>query len=267
MRLGRSFVEPRFLGLLDRAPPAIARRLHRASFGARLLRPLVNALAPRGPATVQVRSGVAKGVRLVIKPREEKYYWTGTHEPEVQLAFARELAPGTTVWDVGAHVGFYTVLASRAVGDLGHVHAFEPSPENRLRLLEALRLNDAQNVVVHEVALAARSGSAPLYRHRFSTSWTLVEARGDEPDSEVACTTIDELAGALGVPDLIKIDAEGAELDVLRGGVNALRATDTVLIVEFSALELVGEAQALLPGHRFEQLAERHWLLRPRHAR
>jgi FkbM family methyltransferase len=260
---GRALITRPIVRLLDLTPSSVALRLQSDSRAARLLRPFANVLLPGQPTAVLVRSGVGQGIRLLIKPREEKYYWTGAHEPEVQRALARELAPGMTVWDVGAHIGFFTVLAARRVGGRGRAHAFEPNPENRSRLVEAVAMNDLQNVVVHDLALAGRSGSAPLYGHRFTTNWSLLEERGDATAHEVTCVTIDELACSMDAPDLIKIDAEGAELDVLRGGVGFLVERRPVLVVEFTTPLLVDDARRILHSHMFEQLAERHWLLRP----
>jgi len=231
--------------------------------GTRLVRPLVNAVVPRDRTTVQVRSGGAEGALLVIDPREEKYYWTGTHEPAVQRALARELGQGMTAWDVGAHIGFLTVIASRAVGEEGHVHAFEPHDDNRARLLETLRLNDLDNVSVHDVALSSQAGFVPFYRHRFTTSWSLDAERGQGHEVDVRCTTLDALAGSLGAPNLIKIDAEGVELEVLRGGQSVIAETRPVLIVEFSTDQLVDDARSILSDYSFELLADRHWVMRP----
>jgi FkbM family methyltransferase len=169
-----------------------------------------------------------------------------------------------TAWDVGAHIGFLTVIASRAVGRDGQVHAFEPHDDNRARLLETLRLNDLDNVSVHDVALSSQSGLVPFYRHRFTTSWSLDADRGQGHEADVRCTTLDDLAESIGTPDLIKIDAEGVELEVLRGGASVIAETRPVLIVEFSTPQLVDDARSLLSDYSFELLADRHWVLRPR---
>ncbi|HSF31081.1 MAG TPA: FkbM family methyltransferase [Candidatus Tectomicrobia bacterium] len=229
---------------------------------ARLLRLLINRLVPSDPTWVVVRSGAASGLQLLIDPKQEKFYWTGTHETAVQLAIVHTLKPGMTFWDIGAHIGFFSLLASRCVGDSGHIHAFEPLPPNRQRLLAAIDKNGSTNITVHDMALAATHGEALFYAHGSSLMWTLVPGRGEREGMTVPCCTLDEMAQSLPLPNLIKIDAEGAEVDILRSGTQFLAAQRPMLIVEFSNNELLLEAQTLLPSCTFERIAARHWLMR-----
>ena len=83
-----------FARLIDSTPSAVAARFGTTSMFARATRPLVNRLLPREPAVVTVRSGPARGLRLPVYAREEKYYWTGTYETAVQVAVAEALRPG-----------------------------------------------------------------------------------------------------------------------------------------------------------------------------
>jgi FkbM family methyltransferase len=221
------------------------------------VRPLVNRLAPAGPAWVTVRSGPAQGITLLIDARTEKFLWTGLHEPAVQHAMTRLLRPGMTFWDVGAHVGFFTVLGARLVGDQGHVHAFEPVVANRARLSAAIEKNGCGNVTIHDLALSSAPGEAVLHAHESSAMWSLA---GDGEDGvTVRCETLDSLG--LPRPDLVKIDAEGVELEVLRGGGELLSTARPALLVEFTIEALVEEARGLLPGYAFEHLDGNHWLL------
>jgi FkbM family methyltransferase len=181
----------------------------------------------------------------------------------VQDVLISILQPGAVFWDVGAHVGFFSILAARAVHPRGRVHAFEPMPHNRRRLEEAVRLNRAENVTVHEFAVSDLNASAVLHGHGASAMWTLVAERGEFAGIIVACRTIDSLASDLGDPNAIKIDVEGAELDVLRGGLATIERSKATLVVEFTVPEHVEAARRLLPKHRFEQLSELNWLLTP----
>ncbi len=200
----------------------------------------------------------------MINPRIEKYYWTGTYERGVQMQLTELLRAGSTFWDVGAHVGFFTLLASRLVGERGHVQAFEPLDANRARLDAALDLNGARNVTVHGCAVAARSGERMIYAHGASNMWTLVRERGEHESVRVECQSLDELAGAVGPPDLIKIDVEGAEVEALRGGRELLEQYRPALILEFSDAALLAEGRQVLPGYAFERIGDRQWLLSPK---
>jgi FkbM family methyltransferase len=248
---------------MNAVPGSVAARFGTSAGPARVFRPLLNALLPTAPTTVVIRSGVLQGTRLRIDPSREKFYWTGLYEVGVQEAFVRLLRPGDTMWDVGAHIGFFAALAASRVGPGGRVHAFEPMPANRNRLLETIELNKLDQVEVHPIAVAGQTGASHLYGNSSTSMWSLVENPG-EKRIDVPCATLDDLIAdaSFGTPALVKIDVEGTEVDVLRGGLRLLTETSVVLVVEFTDAAVLEEARALLPGHAFDSLSERHWLVR-----
>lgn len=243
-------------------PGPIAARLRHDSQPARVARPLVNRLLPEHSVEAVVRSGPGRGIVLPIHPRREKFYWTGAHEIRVQEIFARLLRPGAVVWDIGAHIGFFSALAARLVCPGGKVHAFEPLPANRVRLRKTIELNGIREIQVHPTAIASRSGARQLYGHPSTSMWSLVERR-DAQRFEVPCVSLDDLLsdGSFGIPALVKIDAEGAELDILWGAGRLLSETSAALIVEFNDERSLNEARSLLPSRSFEELSDSHWLL------
>src|SRR3989338_1591631 len=117
--------------------------------------------APPRPAEGRQPS-LARGLRLRLDLKTEKYFWLGTHEMPVQRALAREVQPGWTVYDIGAHVGFFTLALARQVGAGGRGLAFEPLPANLSVLRENLAMNPAvsANVQVIEAAVARGAGHA-----------------------------------------------------------------------------------------------------------
>lgn len=248
---------------MNRVPAPLAARFRSGGLAARLLAPVLELGLPKGTAEVVVRSGAAAGIRLSIDPQHEKFYWTGAYERGVQQAFQRLLRPGDLVWDVGAHIGFFTALAARSVGPQGRVYSFEPEPENRLRLLKTLELNGLEQVEVLSTALSDRRGIGWLYPQGSTSTWTLVSP-SQGPGVEVPCATLDELfsQGSLGTPTLVKIDAEDAELDILRGGIRLVNEAGVTIIVELNSTDALAGVRSLLPGHRFEALSDSHWLLR-----
>lgn len=253
-----------FIVQLGNHMPSMAARAFRpTSRASRLARPLVNRVLPDGDTVVTVRSGAALGKKLQISPRSEKFYWAGQYEIEVQRAIESLLSPGDTFWDVGAHIGFFSLIAAERVTQSGAVHAFEPYAPSRRRLEANLRLNGVGNVYVHPLGLAASSGVAKMYAARESLMWTLVRGLGADSDVQVSCTTLDEQSTLLGPATLIKVDVERAELDVLRGGTSLLASErPPVLIVEFTNAAIRAEAMAVCPGWTFDRLTDRHWLLR-----
>jgi FkbM family methyltransferase len=233
--------------VVDMTPAGMARLL-RTDRATRLLRPLVNQVLPHQETSITVQAGVGQGLRLCILPQTEKYYWTGLHELHVQEALQRELRPGAVLWDVGAHIGFTSLIASRLVGPTGRVEAFEPFPPNVERLAGSVGLNGFTNVTVHPQAITNRDGTALFHLHESSLQGSLVE----DPSAaaiKVACETLDTVARRLPPPDLIKVDAEGAGLDVLEGGRQFLMTVRPRLIVEFTTPDLLDQARRLLPTH------------------
>jgi FkbM family methyltransferase len=130
----------------------------------------------------------------------------------------RHLRPGDHAVDVGANIGYYSLLLSRCVGPQGRVHAFEPEPANFALLQANLRFNGCSNVVVYPLALADGDGQRALF--------LCPSNRGDHrlgfsPDRDIVTvrvTTADQCLGRhSGELDFVKIDAQGAEELVLRG--------------------------------------------------
>ena len=155
-------------------------------------------------------------------------------EPKKTDALLRVLKPGQVVFDVGADIG-YTLLAALRTGPGGRVFAFEPSPRNISYLHRHLVLNGATNVVVVPAACSDSSGLAMFEESVDCAEGRLAEPRaagGDSRLSLVATVTIDEVVRVTGrVPDVMKIDVEGAEERVLRGAARTLASMRPTLIL------------------------------------
>jgi FkbM family methyltransferase len=147
---------------------------------------------------------------------------SGNLESSVQEALVRHLPRGGVMYDVGANLGFFSMVAARLVGPEGRVYAFEPAPENAEAIGRNAELNLLENIVVIPRAVSSRAGAARL-QIVDDQSWSRLEEYGEHPDTErvleVETVAIDDLVGAgeLPPPTLVKIDTEGAELDVLEG--------------------------------------------------
>ncbi len=198
--------------------------------------------APEGRAVVVVAAGIAADVRLRLDLKTEKYYWLGTHEVAVQQALARETKPGMTVYDVGAHLGFFALGLARLVGRAGRVVAFDPLPEN-IRVLRAnlaLNPNLTSNVQGVQAAVANVSGQLRLYGGSDPSRARLAPPPASSEDGqEVASLTLDEFVFHLGepAPQLVKLDVEGAEGMVLQGARRVLREIKPGWILEVHGAE------------------------------
>ena len=183
-------------------------------------------------------------------PREVLEFYLD-FEPLTQMLFRQALAPGMTVVDVGAHIGYYTVLAASIVGERGAVYAIEPCADNRRLLERNLRRRTLTNVTV--CSCAAGRLSRPRAFHVTDSSalhgfYAHPLSRGTRTIA-VQETPLDELLDRpLGV---IKIDVEGAEMEVLAGAENVLRRNpDLSLFVEWNpeCLEAAGCDPVVLPA-------------------
>jgi FkbM family methyltransferase len=161
----------------------------------------------------------------------------GVHEPMVQEAMRRILRPGDVCWDVGANIGFHSLIAARLVGSRGQVYAVDPEPGNVAAVAVNARINGLANVTPIQAAATASSGPVKVVAVR-DTLWTRLATVGDHPLSRQELTTrgvaLDDLVRVDGLtpPDLVKMDVEGGELEVLAGMSGLLAERRPALIVE-----------------------------------
>ena len=139
------------------------------------------------------------------------------YENESTRIFLHRLSPGDTVIDVGANVGWYSLLASMKVGPKGRVIAFEPNPKVAAVLRSNISLNHCANVTIEECALSGESGMGRLYLHPKNVGGNSLKAKF-LAYTIVKKTTFDDYARMHNVvPDFVKLDVEGGETDVLKG--------------------------------------------------
>lgn len=146
-------------------------------------------------------------------------FYLGDWEQNVVRALQRFVRPGDIVLDLGANVGFFTILLAKCVGSGGHVFAFEPFPANRRRLEENIRLNNLTNVTVEAFAITDHSGTLEVRHPDADGTINFSLASPGHSLLTVSTITLDEYITLrrLDRVDLIKIDIEGAEVMALRG--------------------------------------------------
>jgi FkbM family methyltransferase len=169
--------------------------------------------------TVPIRGGPLKGKRWAVVTGTK--FLDGSYETYKAGALIDHLNEGDTVIDVGAHVGYFTAIASLAVGPKGRVFSFEPRPLNYRYLTRHIAVNDLSNTRAFQLGIAATSGN-----RRFDVSSGTGTGRISADGSlEIQTVSLDEEveAGRLPAPDLIKIDVEGGELEVLAGSESVIQ--------------------------------------------
>jgi len=144
--------------------------------------------------------------------------------------FKETLKEGLTVIDVGASVGPYTILAAEKVGKNGKVIAIEPWPKNYELLIKNIELNNFQNIIPKNIALTDHEGFEKLYLSSSFAGHSLIFHEDKNSYINIPVTTIDKLVEELGFKkiDLIKIDAEGVEIPILKGAEKTLKNNPNV---------------------------------------
>lgn len=197
-------------------------------------------------------------------------YASGSNERPVQDTLAKYLQDGAVFYDIGANVGFFTVIGARLVGQAGRVLAFEPVAANRRQLRRNLRLNRLRNVRISKLAVCDRCGEAEFCVTDYAGGSVLASADHRAPDvrrlTRVRTTTLDHLVGDCGwpAPSVVKIDVEGAEHEVLLGMRETLKRHRPVMIYEIDDTDQVhvdrkqGRCDRLLEGlgYRLARLAD-----------
>jgi FkbM family methyltransferase len=161
-------------------------------------------------------------------------FLNGIWEPEVTKHICPKIAQGMTVIDVGADIGYYTLLFAKRVGKEGRVIAFEPIPAAREKLEHNVRLNGYTNVTICDFALFSSNGQAILEGPFQLSRINPAKTTGEKKDIHIQTRVFDECVSKLKVQriDLVKIDVEGAEVDVLHGMRHSLRKYHPALLIE-----------------------------------
>jgi FkbM family methyltransferase len=172
------------------------------------------------------------------------------HEEDILEQFSPRI--GDIVIDVGAAFGFYTILASKMVGQQGRVVAIEPQPDSYKMLNKNIKLNKLVNIVTLNYAVTSKKTRLKL----FSTYSIIEERAGKSPESyiEVSADTLDNLLRSVGIVKVnwIKIDVEGAEYEVLKGAKEILSASkDISILVEVHGKDTYGPTTEFLRSNNF----------------
>jgi FkbM family methyltransferase len=182
--------------------------------------------------------GLASGYQICVSPADNLGYLLGTNERHLQRIIREYVAPGDTVYDIGANIGYVSLSLAKSVGPSGRVIAFEPVPKNVLCFRESIRINQLTNVQLLECAVSDQNGEAVIRIAENLSTASLVWHRNNSCAIELTIRTvqIDKLveSGDLDYPRFVKIDVEGAEGSVLKGMLRTVAAAQPVLFIECS---------------------------------
>ena len=196
---------------------------------------------------VPIKAGPLKGYRWSVVTGVR--FLRGTYHESETATLIGLINPGDVVYDIGAHVGYYTLVAAQAAGD-GRVIAFEPLELNRKTLRKHIEVNGIGNITVLPYAVSCTSGieqfdlAGGTGRGQLSTGGKLA----------VEVKTIDELysSGTIPPPNLIKMDIEGAEVSALKGAVRVIEACSPRIFLATHGAEIRRECEEFLRSHGYD---------------
>lgn len=222
------------------------------------------------PFPIASLCGPLAGQRMRVNWALHKTYVFGTHEPLVMQTIKDVVHPGWTAVDVGAHIGYSTLLLAQCVGPAGKVIAFEPLAENFKMLQENVQLNGHSTVITENLALMDRSGRIEL-RSATPGAMTWVASANIDSTSAVESQTVEVIPfdsyaqqRNINKVDFIKMDVEGAEAAVLGGMNDILKRDKPTLLIEIHGYLQLGECHPALmklkeQNYTVTNLGKRNW--------
>jgi FkbM family methyltransferase len=184
-----------------------------------------------------IRRGPGKGLKFNSGQAPNAGFLLGTYEPEVQNIYASVVKAGMIVYDVGAHVGFLAMLASRLVGPSGRVICFEPLPANIDAIRHNAGLNAFRNITIIPNALGKEDGEAEFLVSEDVGWGRLSDDSVPAHITESLRVQVRSLASVireqkLPRPDVIKVDIEGGETAMLEGAAAVLKQYRPIVLME-----------------------------------
>lgn len=221
------------------APNSIKQIFYKLGPISKGLRKTLNVAAPDGISEVIIAGGILKGFPFLLDMQSEKDYWLGNYEINLQSVLNELVQPDMTVYDIGANVGYVSLMFGKSVGKMGNVYSFEALPENQDRLKANLRLNEDQSSF-HPISLAVadKTGKVDFLVHNSDDMGKITGSSGrDETYLEsitIDAISIDDFVFKNGnpAPDLIKVDIEGGEIFAIPGMVKVLTQHRPTMVVE-----------------------------------
>lgn len=247
-------------------PMWVKRLIYRLPWLASCIRGNLNRAVPSGLTQVEVAAGGLAGMRLYLDLKSEKDYWLGTYEPELQKGILELVKPGMVAYDLGANIGYMSLLLAKAVESTGSVYAFEAFPQNARRLAQNVALNGLQQRV--KIVEAAVSDCSSPLRFWIGPSGNTGKVEGSAGrQGAIYSDSIVVQGYALDdfvyqenhpQPQALKIDIEGGEVLALPGMRRVLTQSHPLVL-----LELHGPESARVAWSELDSAGYRICHLRP----
>jgi len=225
-------------------PSPVKKTIYKIKPLAGLIRRALNRAAPTGLTQVKVAGGNLAGFTILLDMQVDKDYWLGTYEPELQSALRELVPPGAIIHDVGANIGYVSLLLAKAAGVSGHVYAFEALPENAERWRMNINLNGMRSrLTLINAAVTQASGLVSFLVHPSGGMGKVAGSAGREDhyqsEIKVPGLSLDEFVYIQGnpPPQVIKMDIEGGEVLALPGMHRVLAEARPLMLMEMHGPE------------------------------
>lgn len=229
-------------------PTAVKRRVHRNRLLDRLTRRAFAAGVRSAAETILVQSGPLAGTVLVVTEHVSHAHISGTYELQTQLAIDRLVARGAICYDLGASIGYMSLLMARKAE---HVFAFEPAPHTQEEIRKHVQANGLRNVTVVSGVVSDCKRTVKFALTDVAYGSRIVEGPTGWPTVTLTTLTLDDFARTHPFPDFIKIDVEGEEGRVIEGAVSVLHSGKAIICCELHSEEAARQVLGRLNAHGY----------------
>jgi FkbM family methyltransferase len=236
-------------------PPGVKRLLYRLGPITVLIRQILNKISPTGLSKVTLSAGVLMGMEMNLDMQTEKDYWLGTYEADLLEIIQKHVITGWVAYDVGANIGYISLLLAKSVGDTGKVFAFEALPANVERLHGNLALNGLTSRV--RIIPRAVSDTSKPVNFLIGPSGAMGKVSGSAGRTDMHYESIEVIGISLDDfvyrngnphPQVIKMDIEGGEVLALNGMSQLLKEARPLIFLELHGPEAARVAWNELSG-------------------
>ena len=246
-------------------PMSIKKLIYKVPFLARLIRRSLNTAVPKGLSEVTIAAGAAKGLRMILDLQLEKDYWLGTYESDLGAAARKLIQPGDVIYDVGANIGYISLLSAHLSGKNGKVFAFEALPANVNRLRKNVAINTLESrITVTHAAVIDTVQPATFLTHPSGAMGKVLGSAGRD-EQYIGSITVPGLTLDAFVydenqppPDIIKMDIEGGEGSALVGMPRLLAEKKPVLLIELHGEKAARQVWTILHHHHYSVHQMKH---------
>lgn len=224
-------------------PPPVKRFVHRSRLLDGWTRSAFARLVGFDGTEARIEEGPMRGLRLAVSAHVSHAHIAGSYERETQDALDELLKPGMVCYDLGASIGYFSLLMARRARI---VYAFEPAPHAAAELERQARTNGFAHIRPVRSPVSDARGPVTFALTDVAYGSSIVEGSSRWPTLTLEATTLDEFVAEHEPPDLIKIDVEGAEGRVLRGGQTVLERCRPIICCELHSETAAQEVLAVL---------------------